>query len=223
MSLFFGVLGATGEKMLLNIIHPYAFKQVNETLMIGPYEPYKERDERVSSFVQNALDSGTKVLVHKYSDGDFISDALRESALLSDPTYKCLYDERNEVITTTSLGVPLPDRKPEEISDEFWRGLREVYTTHSDLAEKVAGHSSVLFIGGILENCLANAADYFGRHFRKDGGEIFYLPELCVSLDEKELAEVKPKLDERDIQPLGYEEALNLISREGRAVVSQSF
>ena len=211
--------------MLLNIIHPHTFKQVDKTLMIGSYEPYLERDEKVASFVERALDSRVKILVHKYSDGDFIADVLRESALIRDPIYKCLYDERAEAIATTSFGTPLPDRKPEEFSDEFWKAIQEIFISHSDLAEKVAGHSPVLFIGGVLENCLANAAGYSSDNYRKDGEKFFYIPELCVSLNKNEWAEVKPKLDERDIRPLGYEEALDFLSREGAGArhLSKSF
>jgi len=209
--------------MLLNIIHPHTFRQVGDTLMIGPYEPYKERDEKVSAFVTRTLDSGKKVISNNYSDGYFISDCLRRAAFLGDPLYTFLSDERIDTITTPATGTPIPDKRPEAIPVEYREALRQIYISHSDLKGKVGGYEHVIFIGGFLGNCVTNAAAYFHQHYRKSGQQLFYIPELCVSFREKDLAEVKPKLDERDIRPLDYEEAMDLISCASKPIATQIF
>lgn len=204
--------------MLLNIIHPYTFKLQGDGLQIGPCEEYEERDKRITSYVKTILDSGATVLHHKHYLGQGLRQVMHDVALKVDPLYEILFDTRVKTVVTTPYGTPFLDEKPAAVSRDEWEHFRKEYTSHSELQELVGSHNPIVFIGGVLENCVANAAAYFHLHYRKQGQELFYIPELCVSLDVKSLARVKPQLEGMNINFLSYEKALMIISRPASAL-----
>lgn len=134
-------------------------------------------------------------------------------SLKLDPIYDFLFDSRIDIVTTTPSGIPIPDKILESIDQDLWNYFREIYTSHSGLEQKIGNPRLVIFIGGILENCIVNAAAYFHQHYKTPGQQLFYIPELCVSFDEKLLAEMRSQLDEREINPIKYEDALNLLQQ----------
>ncbi len=202
--------------MLINIIHPYTFKLTEDTFQIGPCEEYEERDQKVATFVKEALSSEAKVLWHKCHDGDPVKYIMHELAFESDPIYEFLFDRRVNTVTTTIYGTPLPDDKPEGIPEEQWSCFREMYTSHSELRRKIGSPGLVFFIGGVLENCIANAAVYFHQHYRRDGQQLLYLPELCVSQNPDLLKKIESELKHREINPISYEKALELVRKRNK-------
>lgn len=195
--------------MLLNIIHPHTFKGEGDTSIIGPSEVNHERDIKISNFVKNAMDQGNKVVSHKYRSLSVV-DHLANLALELDPIYDFLSDDRIVNVCSTIYGTPLPDEKPEDISDDIWELLEEVYISSVSLGKEVQGQGDVVFIGGLLERCVANAAGYFDDHYRTPGQRLFYVPELCVSRNESEVSEIKEKLAARDITSISSEAAYEL-------------
>ena len=198
--------------MLINIIHPYVFKLKGDTLHGGPIEEFRERDEKISKLVSNALNKGVKVLHHRAQHPESLHGFLQDTTFESDPLFKFLFDDRISHVVTLDYGVPLPDVKPRDIKDKEWRSLSEFYTSHSELKSKVEKSNPCLFIGGVLENCLANASKYFRENFFDDETAIYYVPNVCVSLDKDLLDKVEPKLRKANIFPLNYDDALSLIS-----------
>ena len=150
--------------MLLNIIHPYVFKLIGDTLNIGPIEEFVDRDTKVKTLVEKVQKSGGKVLLHNYSDGNLIREVMHKSAFYEDPLFSFLFEEDIEKVTTTPYGVPILDKKPANIKENDWNVLLGIYTKHSELRIKTEGHETIAFIGGALERCLANAAIYFAKN-----------------------------------------------------------
>lgn len=199
--------------MLVNIIHPYIYKLKGNELIIGPIQEFTERDQKVSDFVKTALDNEIQIFNYDRVDLDRpLGAIMHATALIADPLYSFIKDKRINIVMATGYGLILPEEKPDEISDENWNYLCEIYSNWPDLRSKIQNSSPALFIGGALEACLANAAINFSRQFDDNRQQIFYVPELCVSVDSDFLEkEALPKLEERGINPLSYEEALSLI------------
>ncbi len=197
--------------MLINIIHPYTFKLTGDTLNIGPCEEYDERDRKVAAFVRKALDSKVQVLWHKYHDGKPLTHTMQDIALKFDPIYEILFDERVDIIVTTPYGIPFPDEKPEEIPQDEWEYFQQIYTSDLEIKKRIEKHNPIILIGGALENCIANASVYFHNNYKINDQELFYVPELCVSFDKNLLAKIKPQLDARNIKPIEYEKAMELL------------
>ena len=198
--------------MLLNIIHPHTFKQEGDTLMWGPLEERHERDVRISTFVTKAMDCGNKVISYEFRPLSMFDYGRQLLYLESDPLYSFLFDDRIVKIYTTNYGSPLNEEKPSEVSDDDWMALGKIYTSHATLGKEVQGQGDVVFIGGLLENCVANAAGYFDFYYRIPNQRLFYVPELCVSFDEFANDEIKEKLDDLSIFPLSYEAASELFA-----------
>ncbi|MBI2148590.1 hypothetical protein HYU23_02830 [Candidatus Woesearchaeota archaeon] len=195
--------------MLLNIIHPYTFKLSGSTLKIGPVPEFRKRDKKVEQLARKVLSSGGKVIYYKYSDGNFVKEVMHESALHSDPIYQFLYGSV-ETVTTTPYGIPIPDEKPAKIEVEAWKLMTELYTRHSELRQIIEGHENVVFIGGALEKCLANAAIYFNQHYREPGQKLLYVPELCVSFNADEKERAVEKLSRNNIELIKFTEVMSL-------------
>lgn len=188
--------------MLLNIIHPYTYKLKDDTIQIGPCPEYEARDRAVTQFVQKMLDLDSKVLLHLRYDGNKMHHILEEVALHVDPLYKIFLDERIEQVVTTGYGVPLPDQRLEKLSDEQWGSVQNIYTSNAQLQAKMSGHKEVLFMGGILENCITNMASYFHAKYRVEGQDVRYIPELSVSRDEELWTQMQIVLGDRKIYPI---------------------
>ena len=185
--------------MLLNIIHP-----VNYLL-----DDCAERDRKLMHFVNRALDAHTKILMHHYGDGNTLTSALQEAILeVYDFTY--LLDARIERIATSNYGTPLRDAQPDDISLVEWDALKQNLISHSELQQKIGNASTLMCIGGVLENCLANALDYFQSHIRHDQ-TLFYTTELCISLNPEDFHRKKLALESHGVKSLTYEEALRLL------------
>ena len=196
--------------MLLNIIHPHTFKQEGDTLMWGPLEERHERDVRISTFVTKAMDCGNKVISYEFRPLSIFDYGRQLLYLEADPLYSFLFDDRIVKIYTTNYGIPLPEEKPKDTSDDDWMALEKIYTSPTSLGKEVQEQGDVVFIGGLLENCIANAADHFDFHYRTSNQRLFYVPELCISFDEFAADKIKEKLDDLSIFPLSYEAASEL-------------
>ena len=193
--------------MLINIIHPYTYKLVGDTLNMGPVSEYTERDLGVAVVVNTALDKGAKVLLHRYHDGDQFKAMLEQAALALDPLYGFIFDPRITSVVTTPFGTPRPNAKPEPISAETWRAVEKMYTSDSELEQHFIDVNPIIFIGGVLERCVTNIACYAHQKYKKPGQELFYIPELCVSLDRELLQKTTlPEFAKRDIKPLTVEQ-----------------
>ena len=197
---------------LVNIIHPYTYKLHNDSFIIGPMEEHKERDERVNSFVTKALELRVKVIHHGNKNSKYVDGLIQDVGFECDPLYKFLSDPRLAEVVTTNYGLPIPNEQPQEFPQEMWELFKEYFTSHEQLKETVGeGHDTTFFIGGILEACVTNAACYYHNHFRKAKEKVFFIPELCVSLDEEKRRSAKILLAEREIFPIDYDKAMVLL------------
>ena len=201
--------------MLLNIIHPYIYKVHGDTLKTGPIEEFNERDKRINTFVNTALNSNVEVLLHKYHR-EFFLECLEKVAFESDSLFNFMSNPKIEKITTNSYGCPIPDEKPEElskdISSEDWAEYKKTFISHSELKDKIKGHDKILFIGGVLESCVANVSNYFHKFYREENQNLFYVKDLCVSRDNDLWNSTKHKLDEANIKNLDYDSAIKLFN-----------
>ncbi len=199
---------------LVNVVHPHTYKLLKNgdgfTINIGPCEEYSERDKKVSGFLQEAIDSGAKVIHYQEVVGGLLRMGLNDISLKFDSLYKCLSDGKIERFGTTSLGIPAPDIKPTFVSDEMWMYLKEKIISHSELKSKIGKMSNAFFIGGVFENCVANFAAYYALNY-KNGGRTICVPELCASFNEDEAKTIEEKLIKRGIEIVGYEEAVELL------------
>lgn len=150
------------------------------------------------------------MIYHRCYHGDDRRYLIHDIALQSDPVYEFLFDSRVESITTTDHGIPIPDEKPDKISGELWNILKEVYTTHSKLLQLMEDHETIFFVGGILENCVANSA-YYIRNYSNNDKRLYYIPELSVSSNDEELKRVKELLSKEEIHPIKCDEAIKIL------------
>ena len=204
--------------MLINIIHPHTYKGRGDSLIIGGCPENEVRDQKVADYVTKALDTNVAVLLHSEFTGSFLESIMRASIISMDPIFKIMEDDRIEEIYTRSNGKPLPKEKPSEISQDLWDYLAKYCINHSDLKSKTTASSSFVFIGGMTEACVVNAAIYFHDHYRTNGQELFYVPELCVPFPKELLTENKIHYPEKIIEnlnkkvkPITYQEALHLL------------
>ena len=101
--------------------------------------------------------------------------------------------------------------RPESFSKEVWERAIKIYDSRSSVYDKVRSHSKAMFIGGALENCVANAMGYFQDEFGFAGQDMCYVPELCVSVDRVELVVIEAKIKKRGVKSLSVEQAIRLI------------
>ncbi len=202
-------------KSLVHLVHPYVYKLQGDTFMIGPIEAFRERDLKVAEFLRLALDLDHQVLHHRHHRADTLDGSLCDVAFKSDPIYgSLLFDSALDTIVTTSRGTPFPDERPEQIPLERWEIYMHHFTTDMQFKEILKPRDLSFFIGGCLDACLANAMGYFNLHHRLTEEKLFYVPELCVTLDETKFPEIKEKLDRLHIYPLIYAEAKNLLKND---------
>ncbi|MDO8467926.1 MAG: hypothetical protein Q7S56_03200 [Nanoarchaeota archaeon] len=187
--------------MLLNIIHPYTYHGDGDTFCIGGPEKFDERNKQVREFV---LSFGERILIHRFRNG-LIEDNIREISLNMDSNFDYIKKLKN--ITTTQFGIPLPDERPKEISEDKWKYLCGIYSISSEIMNAINGDEDHLFIGGVLENCVTNAMAYFRENYSPEG-KILYIPELCVSENGELLSKVEKELDKLKIYPINLEDAL---------------
>ena len=195
---------------LVNIIHPYVFKVEEGIPRIGPIEEFRERDEKLAYFLKTALEKEVKVLHQRDKHPETIEGGFGNVAFRFDPVYPFLFHPSVEVAVTLK-GFPILNAKPKEVPPDVWRDFKKYYTSNRELKKKVGDPKVTLFIGGFLERCLANAMLYHNDNFRKQGQQVVYVPELCVSLDEEEKRVIEPKFHDRKILPVSYDEALRCL------------
>ena len=199
--------------MLLNIIHPYTYKFNGDTLDIGPCPEFRERDEKVRNFIRKSFDVGANVILHNYSEGSCIGDGLRDAAFLTDPLFDFLFDERIKEVKTTIHGLPRFDKKPKGFPRREWEIFSKIYISHLEFSKLIGREKNVFFIGGVLENCVANIMNYFYENHIRNGERLFYIPELCVSVDPKKWEEIDmEKKTKGVVSTISYERVMDLIS-----------
>ena len=160
----------SNNKTVLNIIHPYVYKQNGQNYVMGPIEEFQERDRRISDFVNYAINSGVKVLRHEMFD-DALGKIMREIGLSVDNSFKFLFDDRVKIFNTPRSGVPIPDEKPEKVTLEQWKFLREIFISESCLKREVVNGKNI-FIGGMLECCVSNCMGVFTDNFCGGGRQL---------------------------------------------------
>ena len=197
--------------MLINIVHPYTFKLIGDTLQIGQVEEFNARDKSISDFVNFALDSKASCLVHKYIDDNVLREIMHKTALQTDPYYNFIFDSRIDTIRTTPYGVPIPDEKPKEIPKEEWKYCKRIFSLDFELKQKFTGHDTIIFIGGVLEYCLINAISYCCGNYKLNNETYLYIPEFCVSFDEVQKDKCKERLKELDVNEITSGEAIDII------------
>lgn len=198
--------------MLVNIIHPYTFKLIGNAFQIGPVPEFEERDKNLSTLVAETLAANGRVIVHRDDDEKSLRSAMQDMAFRIDPLFSFLFDSRVESVVTTHYGLPIPDKRPDAVPKKMWTALRKTYTSHSTLQRKISKPRTVFFVGGVLENCVVNAACYFHKHYQTPGQQLLYVKELCVSQDTTLLEKIQPQFDERGIQAISYQDAMKRIS-----------
>lgn len=193
---------------MLHIVHPYSFKISENRIMVGPSKVYKERDSKISSFIREVIQENAPVLVHRMRETDASRYFMNQLALMGDPLYNFLFEQKT--IHTLTGGIPIPDEKPLNLTEEEWEVINANVISHSQLKEIVEGSKHSVFIGGVLECCVANAMAYFNAHYL--GGKLSYIPECCVSLDSKYFKiQTEPRLQKRGIYPVSPKKALELL------------
>src|SRR3989338_3623999 len=201
--------------MLLNIIHPYTYKQLDDTLHLGPVPEYAQRDLGVAALVTAVLNLGEKVIWHRFNSGSTFKMMLEDSALSLDPLYNFMFDDRIKTVVTTPFGTPRPDIKPANIPEQAWKIIERTYTSDSELRDLHHAADPILFIGGFLECCLTNIACHVHDKYTKENKppqRSFYIPELCVSGNQDQLEKVTlPQFKKRDIQALSMDQARLLL------------
>lgn len=203
-------------EILIHVIHPYTYNIVGNTLEMGPIEQYAERDQKVAHFLQCGLDAEARILHYRDAPKDTIRGALVNLALEPNVFYKALSDPRvDDTIITTLYGVPIPDECPPQISKEdreLYELYHSIFTTRSQLQQKLGTPSATFFIGGALEACVGNMAEYYDRYYRKNGERAYYIPELCASFNEQLRQRREERLASRSIERLTYDQALAILN-----------
>ena len=197
--------------MKVSIIHPYVYKVLEDTLVIGPCEKLEERDKKLSTFVNTALDEGVDVLVQMYCHYGPMRQGMVNCAFDLDPEYAWMFDEQVDMCTTNPYGIPIPNDRPLSVEPEIWEQLQEICISHDDLGQKY-GREDVLFVGGMVESCLVNAILYWNKRYR-NGTQGAYVPEFCVSHDEHERLWTFRRFAKEGVQCKTYDQAMDLIVR----------
>ena len=201
--------------MILNVVHPYTYKLKGTTLDIGPSEETKERDSKVSHFVQAVLGSGGRVVAHeRFDERGVIAQDFHRIAVEMDPFLKILYEPRVEWVSTTRFGLPIEDKRPERVSKGNWRKIQKCLITRSRFAKILGESEKLVFIGGALENCVAEIALYSLINYRKEIGSVFVIPELCATFDPKQRAYVEGVLAEKGVGFLSVEQAFGMVKEK---------
>lgn len=196
----------------IHIIHPYTYKLEGDAFVAGPSRKNRKQHTQVATFVGRALESGAQVIHHRNKSPKYLDGIIQETMFNFDPLFGFLRDQRLSEVVTSPFGIPLPDEKPAGCTDEVWKAAQEVYTSHSQFQRELRERSACILIGGVLEACVSNFALYYDQHYRRDGEEMFYIPELCVSFNTMTRRERKKALQAVNIKPLSYQRATKLLS-----------
>jgi hypothetical protein len=175
----------------------------DNTFVIGPIDEFKERDSKVREFLETAISTGCRIIHQRLETANSVRGILHDSAFAFDDNYKDLFNPIVKSIVITPYGVPLPEEK--------WVQLRNQYSTHPDLAKLTGKPKRVFFIGGVLERCIINAASYYNNNLRNNGEELIAIPEICVSIDAKEVESLRPSFDKIGLKFIEYKKALESI------------
>lgn len=187
--------------MLLHIVHPWTYLASTPTCF--EQEAIDERNRRVGTFAEQF---GEHLLVHYMNrDNPTLGSMVREISIKLGEGFEYLMN--GEEIWTAQNGLPYPSTRPEKIDQEEWDYCLQFFSTEDDVLAATQGVRDHLFIGGVLENCVANAMTYC-RHYVSPQGSVHYVPDLCVSANARGLEAATKKLSEYNIHPLTPEEAL---------------
>src|SRR3989338_7140599 len=146
---------------------------------MGHIPEYEERDLRVLSFLEAALEARVGVLFHERTEANPISTMMMKIVLKTDPIYRILDDDRIKRVSTFRSCLPLPKNGSERVDTQTWEYLLRHFTTHQEMARAIESPRQVLFIGGLLEAYLTNMACYHHDHYKPTGQdqELLYCPE----------------------------------------------
>ena len=192
----------------VHIIHPYTYKIKGEELIIGPVKEYSERDKRIKNFAGKALKSGARVFHHADLPVQSMDGLIRNALFALDPLFEWLRDSRIQIFTTTRYGMPIKDNKPDNLNTTDWEQLKLYYTSSADMKKLASKSDKTFFIGGVLECCVSNAISHYQDRIMGSSEEVFYVPELCVSLNPEKFKPLETKLSAFNIFALSYKEAM---------------
>ncbi len=196
---------------LIHVVHPYTYKLVGDTLNLGPIPQFSRRDRLIGNFLREALESRVRILHHGDQPFDTIRGILLKIAFRLDPNYVSLLDSHIAFVVTTHYGTPLPDEKPAELTVAQWKDLCALYTSHSDLQNKIGKPSISLFFGGLVEACLANTLGYHLEHFHTKDARLCYVPEFCVSFSNEQRKHWEKQFADVGIESLSSQDAFDLV------------
>ncbi len=196
---------------LVHIVHPYTFQLQGNTLVFGLVEETESRNAQVKSFLETAVESGSRLLHHRDRAPDTIEGAMVDVALRVSEYLETLFRQDVQQVVTTHYGVPIPDIYPDGTSQEFRDFADRTFTKHTPLQKIIGNPRRNFVIGGIYEACVANFANYYAQYYPMGERKIVCIRELCVSLDEKEQKKIEGWLKSKGVKTISYEEAISLL------------
>ena len=140
---------------------------------------HSERDRRIAEFIESSLSLGSRVLVHHHEPLNTLMGMIYSGGFGFDPL-KIIFDERVEIAVTSPYGLPLLVDKglEKEVSQEILDQLKSFFTSHEEIQRKMDGVINHFFLGGVLENCMVGAVNYFREH--NSGQNLYCVKSLCV-------------------------------------------
>ena len=182
--------------MILNLIHPYLYRAdyKNRTVDFGPSSTIRDRDKKVFSLIRAFLDFSEDVYWYRDRFVDEDDQRMLKTKLRSDPLYAFLFHPKIKRVSTGPSGIPLSKRG-------------RVRTSNTPM----------IFVGAYFERCVMRSIGFF--KLKSPDREVFYIPELCVSVDEaifmtnEERKRCEKEITKYRAQPLTSSDALDLLSR----------
>src|SRR3989344_502967 len=107
---------------MLHVVHPHTYKAHNNSLIAGPIEEHAARDRAVSDLIASCDYRNIPVLVHREFVSSPITEMLYTFCLSSDPHFAGLL-ERPHIVTRS--GEPIPDERPEKVSEAGWEYIQD--------------------------------------------------------------------------------------------------
>lgn len=199
------------KDVLLHVVHPYTWKLVDDTFIVGLVDEHTARDEHIGILGRTVLDTGGRILRYEAEHPQSLRGMIQHVSFESDPSFSFLLDERVQSVVTTLKGCPLPDEKPSKATEEQWKQYTETYATVSTLAKAVGTPDVSIFIGGALEACLANTISFHNHYYRRTGEEMLYVPELCAVFNEEQARDVKNLIGGLGAKAITYEDTMKLL------------
>ena len=206
-------------KTVLNIIHPYSYRLQGETFSIGPIKKYEERDAKISETIKKFLEAGARVLHHRAHEVPIseeitereMNGLMIESSFQMDPFFNILFDKRITSILTLRQGLPIPNTRPENVSENGWKYISERYASYAEVKRLFGNYENAFFIGGQLENCMTSFMVWANDNIRANGQRFYYIPQLCASTDAIYRTKMETEFQKRNILPINVKEAEKLI------------